>query len=94
LTNYDEVVRGIVAQPRGPEIVLGLCRDDEEGLRHRGAVVVHNMIAHEGEVGKLARETLMGAGGVEALTECAKKSRSGEVVQAVVHALEVLLGGE
>ncbi|KAK4150096.1 myosin-binding striated muscle assembly central-domain-containing protein [Chaetomidium leptoderma] len=93
LTGFDAVVRGILAQPRGAGIVLDLCRDDaNEGLRHRGAVIVHNMISHEGDVYKLAREKLLDAGGVEALTECAKKSRTGEVVQAVVHALEALLG--
>ncbi|KAK4101053.1 ARM repeat-containing protein [Parathielavia hyrcaniae] len=93
--DHPAVVRGIVAHARGAAIVLGLCRDDEsEGLRHRGAVVVQNMICHGGEVGERARETLLAAGAVEALTECAKKSRSAEVVQAVVGALEVLLGGE
>jgi hypothetical protein len=93
LTGFDaRVVRAVLAQPRGPGIVLGLCRDESEGLRHRGAVVVLNMLSHGGEVGKLAREKLVAAGAVEALTECAKKSRSAEVVQAVVGALEVLLG--
>jgi hypothetical protein len=97
LSAVEEIARGIVAQPRGAEIVLGMCRDeDSEGLRHRGAVVVQNLISHEGDngVGKLARERLLAAGGVEALTECAKKSRTPEVVQAVVHALEGWLGGE
>jgi hypothetical protein len=93
LTGFDAgVVRNVVAQPRGVGIVLGLCRDESEGLRHRGAVVVLNMVSHGGEVGKVAREKLVAAGAVEALTECAKKSRSAEVVQAVVGALEVLLG--
>ncbi|KAK4241362.1 myosin-binding striated muscle assembly central-domain-containing protein [Achaetomium macrosporum] len=92
LTGFDVVVRGIVAQPRGPKILLDLCRDDSEGLRHRGAVIVHNMISHEGQDGKVAREKLVAAGAVEALTECAKKTRSAEVVQIVVQTLEVLLG--
>jgi hypothetical protein len=91
LTGFDVVVRGIVAQPRGPKILLDLCRDDSEGLRHRGAVIVNNMISHEGEAGKVAREKLIAAGAVEALTECAKKSRSPEVIQIVVQTLEVLL---
>ncbi|KAL2127900.1 hypothetical protein VTI74DRAFT_10008 [Chaetomium olivicolor] len=96
LTGYIEaVVKGIVAQPRGCKIILDLCRDESnEGLRHRGAVIAHNMISHDGEVGKLAREKLVREGAVEALTECAKKSRSGEVIQVVVHCLEVLLGKE
>ena len=92
LTGLDVVVRGVLAQPRGAAVVLGLCRDENEGLRHRGAVVVDNMLSHEGEVGELAREKLAAAGAVEALTECAKKSRSTEVVHLVVQCLEVLLG--
>ena len=92
LTGLDVVVRGMLAQPRGAAVVLGLCRDQNEGLRHRGAVVVDNMLSHEGEVGELAREKLVAAGAVEALTECAKKSRSTEVVHLVVQCLEVLLG--
>ncbi|KAL2160384.1 hypothetical protein VTH06DRAFT_1557 [Thermothelomyces fergusii] len=93
ISALDGVARQILAQPRGADVVLGLCRDDSEGLRHRGAVVVDNLISHEGEVGKLAKERLLASGGVQALAECAKKSRTPEVVQAVVHALEVLLEG-
>ncbi|KAK3906105.1 hypothetical protein C8A05DRAFT_41044 [Staphylotrichum tortipilum] len=93
LVGLGGVVKGVLDQPNGVRTVLGMCRDDSEGLRHRGAVVVGTMVSHEGEVGKEARERLVKGGAVEALTECAKKSRSGEVVQAVVQALEVVLGG-
>lgn len=91
LSAFDGIARQLMMQPRGAEVILGLCRDDSEGLRHRGAVVVDNLISHEGEVGKLAKEKLFAAGGVQALAECAKKSRTPEVVQAVVHAAKVLL---
>lgn len=95
LTAFESIVSAVLAQPRGAAVVLGLCRDDQdEGLRHRGAVVVHNMLSQEGKVGELAREKLLTANGVEALTECAKKSRTPEVVEAVVHALKVLLGAD
>jgi hypothetical protein len=93
LVCHENVVRKILALPRGPGIILGLCKDDaDEGLRHRGAVTVQNMLAHEGEVGRIAKEGLMKAGAVEALTECAKKSRSADVVQVVVGVLQELLG--
>jgi hypothetical protein len=94
LTGFEPVVRGVVGQPRGAGIVLDMCRDDNEGLRHRGAVVVNNMVSHEGEVGKLAREKLAQSGAVEALTECVKKTRSSEVVQIAVQTLEALLEGK
>ncbi|AEO71505.1 uncharacterized protein THITE_2152407 [Thermothielavioides terrestris NRRL 8126] len=89
LTAFDVVVRGILAQPRAAKIILDLCRDDEEGLRHRGAVVVRNMVFQEGDVGQQAKAKLRDEGVVAALTECAKKSRSPEVIQLVVQTLEV-----
>ncbi|KAI1347753.1 putative actin cytoskeleton organization protein [Xylaria sp. FL0043] len=91
LTSYEEVVRGIIKRKRGVEVVLGLCAEDSEDLRHRGVFVVYNMISHEGEVGKLARKEIRDKNGVEILKTCAKKSRRAEVVEVTVQALKVLL---
>ena len=91
LTAHEAVVRAVVARPRGVDIALGLCADDDEALRHRGAFVVYNLVAHEGEAGRLARAKVRDADGVAVLTECAKKSRRAEVVEVVVQALKVLL---
>ncbi|KAI0904264.1 putative actin cytoskeleton organization protein [Ustulina deusta] len=91
LTVYDEVVRGIVKRKRGVEVVLGLCAEDSEDLRHRGVFVIYNMVSHEGEVGKLARKEIRDKNGLETLKTCAKKSRRAEVVEVTVHALKVLL---
>jgi hypothetical protein len=93
LTGYDGVVRGILARERGVEVVLGLCAEDKEDLRHRGAFVVYNLVAADGETGKLARAKVRDANGVEILTECAKKSRRSEVVEVTVQALKTLLEG-
>ncbi|KAK4644723.1 SWI5-dependent HO expression protein 4 [Podospora bellae-mahoneyi] len=92
LTGFDEVVRAVVGLERGLEVVLGLCRDEREDLRHRGAVVVRNMVFSEGEVGRLARGKLVEGGAVEALMECAKGSKRREVVEVVVQAAEGLMG--
>ncbi|KAK3387195.1 putative cro1 protein [Podospora didyma] len=91
LTGFEAVVRAIVAQERGAELILGLCADDSEDIRHRGAFVVYNMTAVEGETGRLAREKLRAAGAVEVLTECARKSRRSEVVEITIGALKALL---
>ncbi|KAK1836164.1 myosin-binding striated muscle assembly central-domain-containing protein [Podospora conica] len=94
LTNYEGIVKAIAERERGAENVLGLCKEESEDLRHRGAFVVLNMAATEGPTGKLAREKLRGAGAVAILTECAKKSRSAGVVEVVVEALRVLIQEE
>jgi hypothetical protein len=93
LTGYEGVIRGILNRDRGVDVVLGLCSEDTEDLRHRGAFVVYNMVAAEGELGALAREKIKEAGGVEVLMEAAKKSRRSEVVEVTVQALKVLLEG-
>lgn len=91
LTGVDDVIKAIVARDRGVEIVLGLCADDSEDIRHRGAFVLYNMVSAEGEAGRLAREKVKAANGVEILTESAKKSRRPEVLDVTVQALKALI---
>ncbi|KAI1748279.1 putative actin cytoskeleton organization protein [Xylaria castorea] len=91
LTAYEEVGRGVIKRNRGVEIVLGLCSEDNEDLRHRGVFIIHNMVSYEGEVGKLARKEIRGENGLEILKTCAKKSRRAQVVEVTVQALKVVL---
>ncbi|KAI0130902.1 ARM repeat-containing protein [Daldinia grandis] len=91
LTAYDAVVTGILKRTRGVEVVLGLCSEKSEDLRHRGAFVVYNMVACEGEAGKAARKEIREKNGIEVLKECTKSSRRAEVIEVTVQALKVLL---
>ncbi|RYP06273.1 hypothetical protein DL764_003249 [Monosporascus ibericus] len=93
LTAYEEVVRAVVRRERGVDVVLGMCKEEKEDLRHRGVVVACNMVFCGGEAGDKAREAIKKAGGVEALTQCAKMSRSAAVVEGAVQALKGLLDG-
>ncbi|KAI1359596.1 putative actin cytoskeleton organization protein [Xylaria arbuscula] len=91
LTAYEEVVKGIIKRARGVEVVLGLCAEENEDLRHRGVFVVYNMITQEGEAGKLAHKEIKEKDGVEVLKNCAEKSRRTEVVEVAVQILKLLL---
>ena len=93
LTAYQEVVRGILAEKRGVEVVLKLCQEDREDLRHRGAYIVYNMAAgpEDAELAKQVKEKMRAARGVEVLTESVKQSRSAEVVEITIQALTALL---
>jgi hypothetical protein len=91
LTSYEAVVKGILNRERGVQVVLGLCAEESEDLRHRGAFVVYNLVACDGETGKTARERVRAEGGLEILKECAKKSRRAEVVEVTIQAMKVLL---
>ncbi|KAI8956946.1 ARM repeat-containing protein [Daldinia sp. FL1419] len=94
LTSYDTVVTSIVKRPRGVDAILGLCSEKSEDLRHRGVFIVYNMVACEGEAGKMARKEIREKNGVEVLKECAKSSRRSEVVEVTVQALKVLLDNQ
>ncbi|KAI0479522.1 myosin-binding striated muscle assembly central-domain-containing protein [Xylariaceae sp. FL0804] len=96
LTAHEGVVRGVVRRrPRGVDVVLGLCAEPSEDLRHRGAVAAYNMAACEDrEAGRLARQAMRERRGVEVLKECAKQSRRAEVVEVAVQALKILLEAE
>jgi len=91
LTAHEGVVRALLTLDRGMQNILSLCRDESDDLRHRGAFVVFNMLAAEGDTGRAAKTKLLAAGAVAVLTECAKKSRRAAVVEVTVQALQALL---
>ncbi|OAA54013.1 Armadillo-like helical [Cordyceps fumosorosea ARSEF 2679] len=94
LTAFEPVVRGVVHRKRGVAALLGLCVDDSEDLRHRGAASILNMVSAGGAIGAEARDKIREEGGVDILKTCLKKSRRPEVVQAAVEALKPLVERE
>lgn len=94
LTGFEYVVRGIVARERGVKVVLGMCVEDNEDLRHRGVVTLLNMVSTEGPIGRDARDKIRAEGGVDVLKDCLKKSRRPAVVQALAQTLKPLLERE
>ncbi|KIE02569.1 Armadillo-like helical, partial [Metarhizium majus ARSEF 297] len=91
LTGFESVVRYVVQRERGVKVILGMCNDPDEGLRHRGVVTVHNLVTAKGEAGQLAKNKVKDENGVEVLKQCLKQSRRPEVLQITVEALKVLL---
>lgn len=91
LTEWDTAVNAILERERGVAILLGLCKEDEEELRHRGVVCVLNVLTAPGKVGEWGVQKMRDEGGVEALKECLKKSRSQDVLEITVEALKKLI---
>lgn len=94
LTQWDAAVNAILERDRGVKILLALCTEEEEELRHRGVVCILNMVSTPGKVGEWGIKRVKEEGGVDALKNCLKKSRSQEVLEITVEALKVLLRGE
>jgi len=94
LTEWDTAVNAILERDRGVGILLALCTEDAEELRHRGVVCVLNVLTAPGKVGEWGVKKVKEAGGVEKLKECLKKSRSQEVLEITIEALKKLLEDE
>lgn len=94
LTEWDTAVNAILERDRGIHLLLGLCKEDSEELRHRGVVCVLNLLTAPGKVGEWGIKKVKEEGGVDALKECLKKSRAQEVLEITVEALKKLLGNE
>jgi hypothetical protein len=94
LTEWDTAVNAILERDRGVTLLLALCKEDQEELRHRGVVCILNMLTAPGKVGEWGIKKVQEEGGVDALKECLKKSRSQEVLEITVEALKRLLGEE
>ncbi|KAK6845753.1 hypothetical protein PG995_015863 [Apiospora arundinis] len=91
LTAYEPVIKGILNRERGVDMVLGLCADETEDLRHRGVFILYNILSCQGETGKEAIGKVQLANGLEILKDCAKKGRRAEVVEVTVQALKILV---
>ncbi|KAL2416557.1 hypothetical protein ABEF95_003766 [Exophiala dermatitidis] len=83
---------------RGPEIVLELCRDeDDPGVVHRGLVIVRNLLCapddeeHAAQLVQRANDAFIKAGAVEKLKSCMRKVRDPALLQVGVEALKVLV---
>lgn len=92
LTEWDSAVNAILERNNGVQLLLNLCKDDEEDLRHRGVVCVLNVTSAPAKVGQWGREKVKDEGGIDALKECLKKSKSQEVLDITVKALKRLMG--
>lgn len=61
LTDEPAAISSILDVPRGAEILLGLCHDEEDEIVQRGLVCVKNVISAEGDVGERGKRAIMEA---------------------------------
>ncbi|KAH9865680.1 hypothetical protein J1614_009266 [Plenodomus biglobosus] len=89
LLSVDLAVEAFLLQDKNVEWLLGLCQDEDEGIRHRGVVCLRSVAEVQKGV-TACREK----GGVETLRTALKETRSPEVLSVGVETLKILLGQE
>lgn len=87
LTEWDKACEAVVARERGIAIVLGMVAEDDEEIRHRGVVVLRNLVCGAGTYA----ERVKSEGGVDILREALKSTRQPVVLEVGVEALKVLM---
>lgn len=90
LTEWDTAVEAVLKRENGVELLLKLCTDDSEEVRHRGVVCVRNLCCAPGAAGEKGKTAVKEKNGKGTLTECLRKSRNQTVLQSGVEALQAL----
>jgi hypothetical protein len=87
LLSVDIAVLEFLQQKKSVEWLVGLCKDDDEGIRYRGIVCLRSVVDVPQGVEKCKAE-----GVIEDLKEVLKGTRSPDVLGAGVETLKILMG--
>ena len=96
LTEWDAAVSAILGSkassgPQGVKILLRMCADDSDEVKHRGLVCVANVLNAPGDVGKKGIERVKEDGGVELIQAALKKTNNREILSVGIEALKKLM---
>lgn len=76
--------------PKGTKILLGMCADDNDEMKHRGFVCVSNVVNAPGDVGKRGIASVKDNDGVSTLQEALKKTKNRDIMEIGVEVLKKL----
>ncbi|RAH44446.1 UNC45-central domain-containing protein [Aspergillus brunneoviolaceus CBS 621.78] len=92
LTEFDAAMAGVLERPRGVQLLLGLCQEENDGLVHRGVACIRNMTClATGDVARRAKDAIKQNGGIDILTNLLKKTKNPAILQVGVEALKPLV---
>lgn len=92
ITEFEGAAIEILGRERGIEILLGLCKDEDQDVVHRGVVCIRNLLCIEGVIGRKAKDKVRSLQGTETLKVILQESKNREILEAGVQALKLLLG--
>jgi hypothetical protein len=94
LTEWDRAATAVLEHQRGVNILLDLCLDDKDEVKHRGLVCILNLISAPGDIGVKGLEKVRQLDGEEEIKQCLRECRQPDVMAVGVEVLKVLVGKE
>lgn len=92
LTEFDPVIAAVLDRPRGVNLLLGLCQDEDDTLVHRGVACVRNLTCMaSGDISTRAKAAVKENGGVQTLTNALRLTSNPAILQTGVEALKPLV---
>jgi len=92
LTEWDRAASAVLEHQRGLNILLDLCVDETDEVKHRGLVCVLNLVSAPGDIGIKALEKVRGLDGEEEIKQGLRECRQPDVMAVGVEVLKVLIG--
>ena len=89
LTEFEGAVKAILERERGPEILLRLCEDEDEGIVHRGIVCIRNCVTQH-DIDQMAKAEIQKVGGAGRLRTILQSTKNRGILEAGVGALKAL----
>ena len=96
LTEWDAAVSAILDQkpdegPKGLKVLLDMCADESDEMKHRGFACLVNVINAPGDVGKKGIMRLRSESGVPVLQNALKATQSRQVMEVGVEVLKKVM---
>jgi hypothetical protein len=94
LTEWDAAAKAVLEHERGLDILLQMCCDEGDEIKHRGLVCVLNIVSAPGEAGTLGLRKVVQHDGAEKIKTALRECRDAEVMAIGVEVLKVILAND
>ncbi|KAI4763580.1 ARM repeat-containing protein [Aureobasidium sp. EXF-3400] len=94
LTEWDQAAKAVLEHQRGVRILLDLCTDDADDVKHRGLVCILNLISAPGDIGVKGLEKVKQQDGVEEIKTSLRECREPNVMAVGVEVLKAVMAKE
>ena len=94
LTEWDQAAKAVLNHQRGVRILLDLCTDEADDIKHRGLVCILNLVSAPGDIGEKGLEEVRKAGGVEEIKDGLRECREPNVMAIGVEVLKAVMAKE